>query len=695
MMLNKNIKYTRPVSEKARTSSGDDEGMPPEEVQVADGELPPWLLEDDTGAPQVPAGEYTNHSFPAEDEMSTNDQGHVTPAPEGTNPQSNTQTQTQNNNVDTSKLTFEAINDLLALTDEHTNSKQNCQNYKLSVFLMFKPIIQRKMFNHDQVIWLEYPKNITQIILEDNLTTIGFKGYIDIKNDGSQFDTFLNRCNLFYLVLNITEYNAEGEPIVKYEPYIFDISYVQNLSHPTEKTQILRIGLVDIITSIFEQHSIASVIRFNSSITKQSSYKGVYSIIFNYVLDHIKTCFNYQYEYKKELLFKAGDSFFGKQLCGGEGDLETLVQDTFRKIHPNSSIKEALEIIGKDSCTALKTPDYFKDIYDHIGDVLIPFFFKEELPDPLFIYTSCANNNTKTSQSSNKSFWEKVKEIAKNFKEPMEYSQTYGGKAPMLLYRQMSMRDMYLPFFLAFAADKYMGIYENINPSKNEDKMIALNGNYYGNVYEMTYTPVSMKEMSKLWKNVVFLNCADNNTVNSSVLIFFSWFYDFFTGVFINESLYNGTPKKMTPNVTPAFHAQMAAHDIPHYQNEDKKGLQGSSNFAKMDEHNAYTYASKTGDTVNECLRVMGKNVASFVLVNDSYRFTINGNLRRRPNEIIKYNFKPISDDGSTQNLTISTDIGMNEYTYMYVSQVIHKFIGNEYHNTIRAYKFVDVFQQE
>jgi hypothetical protein len=111
-----------------------------------------------------------------------------------------------------------------------------------------------------------------------------------------------------------------------------------------------------------------------------------------------------------------------------------------------------------------------------------------------------------------------------------------------------------------------------------------------------------------------------------------------------------------------------------------------------MDEHNAYTYASKTGDTVNECLRVMGKNVASFVLVNDSYRFTINGNLRRRPNEIIKYNFKPISDDGSTQNLTISTDIGLNEYTYMYVSQVIHKFIGNEYHNTIRAYKFVDVF---
>ena len=84
--------------------------------------------------------------------------------------------------------------------------------------------------------------------------------------------------------------------------------------------------------------------------------------------------------------------------------------------------KEALEIIYKDSCTALKTPTEFTEVYSTIGDVLIPFFFKEELPDPLFIYTSCANNNTKTTQPANKSFWEKVKEIAKNFKEPMEYS---------------------------------------------------------------------------------------------------------------------------------------------------------------------------------------------------------------------------------------------------------------------------------
>ena len=700
MMLNKNIKYASPVSEKPRTSSGDNQwSMPKNAVPVADGDLPPIpddLLEDNTGASQVPAGNRT----PSAEEFEPPVNGE-TPAPEGTNPQANQQSDSQTQ----SKLTFEAINDLLALTDEKTNNKQNCQNYKISVFFVFKPIIENKMFNPDQVIWLEYPKNITQIILEDNLKTIGFKGYMDIKNDGSQFDTFLNRSNLFYVVMNITEYDASGEPIVKYEPYIFDISYIQTLSLPTEKQQILRVGLVDIITSILSQHSFPSVIRFNESIEESKSYKEVYEHIFYYVQDYIKTSFNYKYEYKKKLLFNHGEKFLGKHITGHESNLNLLIRDTLKKIPPNSTIMEALEIISRDSCTALKTPEYFNTIYDGIGDVLIPFFFKEELPDPMFVYTSCVQQESKESGENSKptNFWDQVKQITKNFKEPLEYNPVYGGKSPMLLYRQMTMRDIYLPFFLAFGSEKYMGIYENINPSKEEEKMLSLNGTYRGNVYEMTYNPVTLNDMSKLWKNVIFLNCSKGSTSASSVLIFFSWFYDFFTNVFLNESVYNGVPKKLTPNVTPAFHAQMAAHNIPHYQGngiakkqEGKDSKKQEGNFvSRIDEHNSYTYASTSNDTINECLWVMGKNVASFVLVNDSYKFTIRGSLRRRPNEIIKYWFNPIAEDGSEHNLTISTDIGMSNYTYMYVSQVIHKFIGNEYHNTIRAYKFADVFQED
>ena len=43
---------------------GVEEAMPMSEMAVADGELPPWLLEDNEDSDQVPAGSHTDHSFP-------------------------------------------------------------------------------------------------------------------------------------------------------------------------------------------------------------------------------------------------------------------------------------------------------------------------------------------------------------------------------------------------------------------------------------------------------------------------------------------------------------------------------------------------------------------------------------------------------------------------------------------------------
>ena len=43
---------------------GYEEALPMSEMAVADGELPPWLLEDNEDGEQIPAGAYTDHSFP-------------------------------------------------------------------------------------------------------------------------------------------------------------------------------------------------------------------------------------------------------------------------------------------------------------------------------------------------------------------------------------------------------------------------------------------------------------------------------------------------------------------------------------------------------------------------------------------------------------------------------------------------------
>ena len=75
------------------------------------------------------------------------------------------------------------VNDLFALTDEKIKTKQNCGNYKISVFFALKPMASEKMFN--EVLWLQYPNDIIEIQLVDDLYSIGLRGYMDIKNTGS------------------------------------------------------------------------------------------------------------------------------------------------------------------------------------------------------------------------------------------------------------------------------------------------------------------------------------------------------------------------------------------------------------------------------------------------------------------------------------------------------------------------------
>lgn len=87
------------------------------------------------------------------------------------------------------------------------------------------------------------------------------------------------------------------------------------------------------------------------------------------------------------------------------------------------------------------------------------------------------------------------------------------------------------------------------------------------------------------------------------------------------------------------------------------------------DEYNSYTVALTTKDTVNEALREMGKNLASLVLLNDTYKLSLKGNLLRRPNEIIRLNIGDLFD-GSDKMLPLCGDGSM----FVYIRQVTHVF---------------------
>lgn len=82
---------------------GYEEALPMSEMAVADGELPPWLLEDNEDGEQIPAGAYTDHSFP-DDEIKVAD------APEASATSQNQPQLAQDDTVvdsDTSPITTE------------------------------------------------------------------------------------------------------------------------------------------------------------------------------------------------------------------------------------------------------------------------------------------------------------------------------------------------------------------------------------------------------------------------------------------------------------------------------------------------------------------------------------------------------------------------------------------------------------
>ena len=577
----------------------------------------------------------------------------------------------------------------------------NAGNFKITIFLSKKYMFDESNFSDDRNIFLKYNDTVKNIYLIDDLSSIGLHGYIDVKNTGSFLDMFLGRHNNYYLVINITEYDEMGKlPKIKYEPYIFDISSCQNLTTPKGEIKGIRLGLIDCFTSIMKNHSIVSVIKRHPNLTTLQSYKEVFEVIIGYVKEHIKinsTTFEKSYVkkdtgekdsdgnpiYKKEHGFKEKayelkkDIYFGKNVksrgtCKNGNDIDaelgTLIKESFSKIKRNASIYEAMQILLQDACTSLKSPESFTKMYGEIGDVLIPFYLKEEYPDRLQFYNSV---------------W--YDEIQEGEKEKSPWMKNYNGNGEDFVLRPITMRDIYMPFYIAWGGGKKTGIYEDINPnSSGESDSAPINGYYQREILAMQFNPVDVETARKIWKNVIFLDTSSGGCVANSTLIFFSWFFDFFQNVFLNENGHSS--QKRVSNVQPSFHMYSRNIGLPHAENED------NTFNNRFDEYNSYTYASESNDIVKECLRLMGKNVASFVLLNDSYIFKINGDMFRRPNEIVKFGFRG-NLGPSMQELSMHTDINFGDHTYLYVKQVVHQFIGNDYYNEITGCKICEVLE--
>jgi hypothetical protein len=144
------------------------------------------------------------------------------------------------------------------------------------------------------------------------------------------------------------------------------------------------------MTAILRTHSIASVIKFNKTIVDSQSYKDVFSIILDYIKCYLKVNSNNTIDFKKDLLYGSNVLFGGNKLNGNdEGNVMTdLIKNSFGKINRRATIYEAMVQLMQDCVTTLKVPNMFAEQFESIGDVLIPFFFKEEYPDKYRMYPS-------------------------------------------------------------------------------------------------------------------------------------------------------------------------------------------------------------------------------------------------------------------------------------------------------------------
>ena len=662
---------------------------------------------------------------------------------------------------------------------------------------------------------LPYPGLISKIVLSDRLDKLGMVGYVEIDNSSGALDIVLERYNNFYFIINITEY--DGDNSVKYEPYIFQVSSVQLASSSQSgKARVLRIHLTDVMTYILNTHSIASFIKFQGKqVTKCKSYKLLFQKILNYVKRHIKINTNNMYQFKKDLLFGENtllkDSGFnsgdvGSPMNGYDADVDysKLITYSFGKISRNATISQAMNVFLSDAVTSMKLSQSLTKIFSKVGDVLIPFFFKEEYnvgpcgkysniwsakfkmsdkkdqqkganvaaqpqqkpqvqpvkdatgetsgsnddkpaqptpenkpaqptpqptpqkkmrstrnagegsgdsasdenkpqtPDetpadePAETLDSTDDTQQSAAQQQANANQSKKEEKPTEIKFPVGQTNLpqYGGKSNTLVLRNMTMRDIFMPFFLAFTGvsdaytvlgiDKSNYIFEGINLEKQDVDKCSFGKLTTDFIERFTFQPLRMDLMRKIWKNVVFLSATTDSAGVDCGLVFFDWFYKYYSKVFLNSQISNTVER--SSNVIPSFYLYSLDYNVGRAKNG------GDKTFDNLfDEYNSYTCALQSGDTINEALREMGKNISSFVLSNDEYVFQMRGNLLRRPNEIIKMRFNNILSGTSATFNTVASLTG-NTTIYLYVKQIDHEFNGLDYTNMVYTRKICEEF---
>lgn len=277
----------------------------------------------------------------------------------------------------------------------------------------------------------------------------------------------------------------------------------------------------------------------------------------------------------------------------------------------------------------------------------------------------------------------------------------------LLIRRHYFLRNMYMPFQLAFADKKTSIIYESFNPEikkgnngqnqleQKEMKYTAILGYSNTGLEDFVSFPINNRISSTFWKNMVF--CYVKGTGTGSSLIYFDWIYKYYHYNFLKTHKHQDGKFL---NIIPSFYVLQSSLKDGIKKADDNKKKDLEDNYKDFCELNSNLFILDSEAPAKEIQFHIGKMLASFIILNSAIEFNVPGKLFRRPNEIIKVNKTSNPQNNKEEeniDLTIVeansiyTDRGNSNSTMLYVRRVIHSFKNNIYMNKIYGNRIFDV----
>lgn len=318
----------------------------------------------------------------------------------------------------------------------------------------------------------------------------------------------------------------------------------------------------------------------------------------------------------------------------------------------NTSIHDLLKELAKVACEDINPNQSIMKGFETMGAVSMPLFLRDEYPDMSSYYFNLIGTKLEDIDGG-----QEMSSTASNLYRPR------GTTENVYMPRILCARNFAHPFagaFLNRSAGESV-VFECFTGGE-EDKNAAFPKTMMGTnpapIRNVKFITANADLANTRWKNIAFVS--SNPQGESNMLILFNWMYEYFNQVLLDATP-GQSPMKMS-NILPNFYLTSQNTYDP-----------------SSSEHNAYVFKLKDekSDPRPEMLMQIGKSIASLVLLNHMYSFETEGNLLRRPNEIINIHIPYKRDNALTQ--TFPTDFMKSENTMVYVSEVIHCFTQNTF----------------